>query len=671
LKRILIYSGTTEGRELSEILSSSGIECDVCVATQYGQQVMGQLPGINILCNRLDVDGMRKLYAENDYFAVVDATHPYATVVTKTIRESLENVEIPYMRLLRESEALNTDICEYENAAQCAEALLNTKGNILLTTGSKELSEVAKYEELRERIIARVIPSMESLQICNDSGLKGSQIIAIQGPFSKEMNIAQIRQFNITQLVTKLSGSTGGEDDKIAAAIECKVTVHGIKRPSEESDHAGLTLGEVLKEIGKITGMPVAKKKAEIFLIGIGCGDSEMMTGEASKAISKADVIFGAGRMLESVKRSVKKYPYYLAEDIIPVLRNMYENAGCLKAAVLLSGDTGFYSGCEKLKSELDGCDFAEVKIIPGISSIQALAARCGISWSDAVIISGHGAENSDWIRELAMSVRYNKKVFFITSGAGDINKAGEILKGSDIRKELDIYVGYNLSYPDEKVSKMTPEEMTGVNEKGLYAGVIVNKKAAGKVLTPHLKDSDFERDKVPMTKENIRKLSICQMELTKDSVVYDIGSGTGSIAVETALLSPGIRVYAIECKEEAVKLIGCNLKKHGLKNVEVIKAMAPEGLDELPKATHAFIGGSRGNLNAIIDKLRSINKDMRVVMNGVSLESIAAMNELVKNQDICNLSISQVSSSSIKMLGEYSMPDAGNPVYIFAFNLK
>lgn len=186
--------------------------------------------------------------------------------------------------------------------------------------------------------------------------------------------------------------------------------------------------------------------------------------------------------------------------------------------------------------------------------------------------------------------------------------------------------------------------------------------------LTPYLRDEDFIRDKIPMTKEEVRHISVCKLGLTEDAVVYDVGAGTGSIAVEIANLSAEIQVFAIETAPEAVSLIRKNVEKFGLFNVEVVEAIAPEGLEALPVPSHAFIGGSKGNLKAILDTLYAKNPQMRIVMNAVSLEAIVQMQQALSFFQVKDLDITQMSVSKAKELGDYHLMMANNPVYIYAF---
>ena len=184
------------------------------------------------------------------------------------------------------------------------------------------------------------------------------------------------------------------------------------------------------------------------------------------------------------------------------------------------------------------------------------------------------------------------------------------------------------------------------------------------------ISDEEFLRGDVPMTKENIRHLSVMKLGLTAGATVYDIGSGTGSVACEIASLGNGIRVYAIEKKEEACGLIKQNAAKFGLKNIEVIYGTAPEALEGLEPPTHAFIGGSSGNLKEIMTALSGSGSSVRVVINAVSLETIAEIQSVIREFPVSGLSLEQISVSRARELGNHHLMMAENPVLIAAFTL-
>ncbi len=673
MKTVLIFAGTTEGRELVEALVRSHVSCHACVATEYGSQLLKSNDYVTVHSGRLDEMGMRALYETISCDIVVDATHPYAQIVTETIKKSIEGTGISYLRLLRGNDVLAQGILSYDSIKDCVEGLKKTTGNILLTTGSKQLAEFTQDENLRKRLFARVLPGLESLELCYHAGLEGRQIIAMQGPFSSEMNEITIREYGIEHLVTKESGAAGGVDSKLEAAQRTGITVHVLKRPMEEEKsgkkNQGLSFAETVSSLEKLLEVSLSRGLLRIVLAGIGPGSGEMMTQEVKEAVLHADYLFGAQRMLDAIDSSAKKYPYYLKKDIVPFLEELSEKTyRDLNMVVLFSGDSGFYSGCKKLYEALKDKEQYDVKIMPGISSVATLAARLGIDWQDGRIISLHGIPKEEWIPMLREEVQTEEKIFLITSGVQDVQKIGQVLSDLEDKTKLTLHFGFQLSYPEEKILEPTCKECEDITEEGLYCGVIQNPFRKRRNLVPVLSDDWFERDKVPMTKEEIRKLSICQMRLKEGDVIYDIGSGTGSVSVQIASLSSSLRVFALECDPQATVLTRKNIEKATLSNVVVVETMAPDGLDALPKADACFIGGSRGNLGKILETLRAINPAMRVVMNAVSMDSICEMYGLLKSFVVRDLSITQISVTKTKEIGQYQMLNANNPVFLFAF---
>lgn len=186
--------------------------------------------------------------------------------------------------------------------------------------------------------------------------------------------------------------------------------------------------------------------------------------------------------------------------------------------------------------------------------------------------------------------------------------------------------------------------------------------------ITHGIKDDEFLRDDVPMTKEEVRAISICKLNLTENAVLYDIGSGTGSVAVEAASCSKNIKVYAVETNPLAVNLINKNRERFALPNIKVVEGMAPTVMGSLPVPTHAFIGGTKGNLKDILTTLYKKNNSMRIVMNAVSLESVSEMTMALKEFPVVDDEVIQVSISKAKKISSYHMMTANNPVFIFSF---
>lgn len=676
LKKILIFAGTTEGRRLSECLVEAGISHTLCVATEYGEHVLNPNPLVTVQQGRMAQEEIREFLFKENYEAVIDATHPYAEIVTRNIKEAVKELKdmgktISYLRLKREEEKMpeGGDLTFFETSRDCAMALKDTEGNILLTTGSKELSDFCVFEEIKNRLYVRVLPSMESLSACMEQGICGKQIIAMQGPFSALMNEAMIHQYHISYLVTKESGVSGGYGEKLEAARRAGIQVFVIGRPEGEE---GYSFFEVGRELEKICGQRIPfRGQMRIILAGIGMGSESGVTGEVREAIKEADILLGAERMLSRYQPKIEKHPFYQAEQIIPYLEGLQRETVLSEnrnIVILMSGDSGFYSGCRRLYEALDreirdGRLRAFLHIMPGVSSVSYLAACIGESYHDASVYSMHGKE----LCNLERKIKNSPKTFLLTSGVKDVNRLGKLLMEAELT-ECEVITGYQLSYEAQRIERHTPSECSKLREEGLYTCFVKNPCAEKRRLTHGIMDEAFIRDNVPMTKEEVREVAICKLRLLENAVVYDIGSGTGSVAVEIAGLSDEIQVYALEKKREAVSLIEKNKVKHGLQNITVIEGTAPEGLVGLPAATHAFIGGSGGRMKEILQSLYRLNPWMRIVISAVSLEIICEIWEVLSSFPVKGEEIVQLQVSRAREVGNYHLMQAENPIWLCSF---
>lgn len=239
--KILLFAGTGDGHDLALWLQKQQIPFTVSVATEYGETLLPA--GMDVHVGRMDTEAMAALMGEG-YTLVVDATHPYAVEVTRNIRSAAEAAGLPYLRLLRQSDG--EDLCHKADTMKAAaEMLLELPGNVLLTTGSKELNYFA-LPGLREWCFPRVLPMMDSLERCLSLGFPPKNIICMQGPFTKSMNVATLRQYHIATLVTKNTGSYGGFREKADAAREAGCALLVVERPVQEE---GLCMEEIQETI--------------------------------------------------------------------------------------------------------------------------------------------------------------------------------------------------------------------------------------------------------------------------------------------------------------------------------------------------------------------------------------------------------------------------------------
>ena len=248
MDKILLFGGTGEGRALAEWRVEQRIPHTVCVATEYGETLLPA--GAEARVGRMDRGEMEALMRAGGFSLAVDATHPYAVEVTENIQAAAEAAGLPRLRLLRQSGG--GDGClRAPDMAAAAELLKTLPGNVLLTTGSKELHHFA-VPGLAERCCPRVLPMADSLERCLALGFPPKNIICMQGPFSKELNAALLRQYRIKTLVTKDTGGCGGFREKVEAAKEAGCALLVVERPSAED---GLTLEQIQAEIARRTGV--------------------------------------------------------------------------------------------------------------------------------------------------------------------------------------------------------------------------------------------------------------------------------------------------------------------------------------------------------------------------------------------------------------------------------
>lgn len=697
--KVVIFGGTSEGRMLSECLCRNKIAHTLCVATDYGEEVLEPSEYAHVLQGRLDTQQMEDLIRREQCFVVVDATHPYAVEVSKNIRKACERTKMKYLRFLRDKKSVidvRSDVL-VSSATEAAAYLDGQEGAIFLTTGSKELPVFTAGVHKTERLFVRVLPSAAVVASCRELGLEGKQICAMQGPFSEEMNRALLQQTKAAWLVTKDTGITGGFPEKVRAARSLGVRLVIIRRPEESGfDYESVlqVLEAVLeqkiednelkgtKKVGleNKTAEPkvvmseaessnrkkheaddtqvCAQKKRTISCIGIGMGTLDTLTHEAAETIRNADILFGAKRILESVEHmpdllrdDQERVEEYRSAQIAEYLST---RPNLTRIVILMSGDVGFYSGARLVQ---DAFPDEKIDYYCGISSVVYFASKVPTAWQDAKLLSAHGRSLN-----LLNCVQRYPKIIMIVSGVEDVRAICQELVEAEMTY-VHVTVGTNLSYPEETVTSGTPEDFLQAETTGLHIMLLENPQA-NHIIVPGMSDETFVRGKVPMTKEEIRILSVAKLQLTEDSIVYDVGAGTGSVSMECARLCTNGTVYAVERNPEGIALIRENSKKLRLSNVKAIEGLAPEALMDLPAPTHAFIGGSAGNMGEILDVLRAKNPSVRIVINTIALESISEVMQLLKERGY-DADIVQISAAKSRVLGRYHMMTGLNPVYI------
>lgn len=680
--KILVFGGTTEGRVLAEYLRRYEIPHEVSVATEYGGEILAESGEENFLVGRKTAYEIGQVIEAGGFTIAVDATHPFATVVSEEIKKACKETGISYLRLKRntgheasDAVVFGNDRFVYADTLEDAVAeLAAVEGNVLLLTGSKDLKEIADSFPDKSRLFVRVLPNEESIGKCTEVGLSGRQIIAMQGPFSRQMNSATIREIHAEAILTKESGKAGGLDDKLIAAKECGIKAVVLRNPENMASSGGYSLNEILGILSRYTGLKIRQDKA-ITLAGMGPGGEDYHTRQLIKALAEADIIFGAETVIRNLrKRDVPAISEYKADKIFEYLE---ANEEFTRPLVLFSGDISLCSGARKATEYFREKGYA-VQRISGISSVTLFAQKLGLSLENVRIVSAHGRSCN-----VRGYVESGKEVIILASDAEHARSicrtASEVLKitceekngfirentwVSETNDEIRLIVGCDLGTDGEKILDITSNPELEEEICGKCLIYVSNPAAAVRPVVRGLTDDEIIRGKTPMTKEEVRALSMRKLSLPKNAVFWDIGAGTGSISLEAALLSPEIRVFAVEKDDEAIALLQENKEKFGADNMEIIQGMAPEALD-LPAPSHVFIGGSGGNMRQILDAVFAKNERAVVVINTVTAETFAEVMQCLPAFPGIEPDMIQVLVSRYKKAGRYHLAEALNPVYI------
>ncbi len=492
---IAVFSGTSEGRELSEKLSLSGYYVDVFVATDYGEKVINKNDFLHVNSGRLQERDIVNYLMEVKPAVVFDATHPHAKIITENIKNACEKTNSKYIRVSRElydvksfddlmAANIDYDFCKNNitvvKSIEEAKALLDKWTttvdikNIMLTTGVKELSYFADVS-YKDRLFARVLPGSESIAITEGLGFKSKNVIAMEGPFSVMMNKALIDQYNVSVLVTKNSGKRGGFIEKIKACYESNTEVIIIE-PDNENE-CGISVDEAIKlaesicinteyemtegvamHNGSVFGVKEISEPEKIKslkIVGAGICKEEYLTFKALTSIKEAELIIGAKRMVSFAKTLSKKAEFvveYTSKNVADIIKK----SNYKKIVYLVSGDSGFYSGAKGLADNISCDRDVSIEIIPGISSVSYMASKLGIPYSDMGIYSMHG-------RDFDINTIKNREengFFVLCTDYRDVCKITE----SELPMLFDIYVGKNFGMPDEKIYDCLQDDIDEVS---------------------------------------------------------------------------------------------------------------------------------------------------------------------------------------------------------------
>lgn len=391
-----------------------------------------------------------------------------------------------------------------------------------------------------------------------------------------------------------------------------------------------------------------------ITLIGMGAGTPETLTAQSLAALRRADWIFGAKRLLEQLPAGCTEHrkALYKAEEILAWIAQTKAET----PVVLYSGDTGFYSGAAGLLEQLR-IQGQEATVLPGISSVQLLAAALGRPWQDWKLASAHGCACDP-----VAACSAGQPVFFLTGGAETPDTLCAALVRAGLGKTA-VTVGEELGTAAQKITQGTAAEIAGQSFASL--SVLLVEAVPGPIRrTPGLPDEAFLRGEVPMTKQEIRAAALAKLGVQPEETLWDVGAGTGSVSVELALAAPRGRVYAVECEPDACTLIRKNREKFAAKNLILIEGRAPQALEALPAPDAVFIGGTKGGMAAVVDAVLAKNPHARICISAIALETLSAAIAALTAQGL-SAEVAQIAVSRTRPAGRLHLLTANNPIFL------
>lgn len=391
-----------------------------------------------------------------------------------------------------------------------------------------------------------------------------------------------------------------------------------------------------------------------VTLIGMGSGQPENLTLQGLAALRQADLILGARRLLAVLPAGCteNRAAAYRPDEVAELL----QTSGAENAVLVYSGDTGFYSGASSMMEKLEALG-VRARVLPGLSSIQLLAAALGRPWQGWNLVSAHG-RTCDPVAECMQG----KPTFFLTGGSEDPATLCAQLAAEGFG-DVQGVVGQCLGTPEEKLFRGSVKELAA----GRFNSLSVLLVEAAEVLprrAPGLPDEAFERGDVPMTKQEVRAAVLAKLAVRPEDILWDVGAGTGSVSVELALAAPRGRVYAVECRPEGCALIKANREKFRTRNLVLVEGLAPDALSDLPAPDAVFIGGSKGSLAAIVDAALDKNPDARICVSAIALETLSAAVAALTAKGR-TVQVSQIAVSRAKAVGGLHLMMAQNPIYL------
>ncbi len=408
--------------------------------------------------------------------------------------------------------------------------------------------------------------------------------------------------------------------------------------------------------------------RAAVSVVGIGDDGCRSLTSRAMDAIVRARVLVGGERQLAF-------FPEFRGERLVikggldALLARVAELAEEHTVCILASGDPLFFGVGARVIERLGR---EHVEVIPQPSSVQWAFARAGLAWDDAQVLSLHGRP----LTNVCSRLRGERKAALFTDRENTPQRiAAHLLSYGE--RGFSAWVLENLCGPGERVRAFAGDEalerLAEADDIGPLNVLLLVRYDAGVRPPPvlgYLPEAAFEKrmpKKGLITKREVRLLSIGALALRRDSIVWDVGAGSGSVGIEAARIASHGHVYAVEVDPEGVELCRENAKAHGADNLTVIAGLAPQALQALPTPDAVFIGGSKGSMREIVElALARLAAGGRLVVNAITLENAHECYAVLRERGLTpEVTLLQVSRA--EPLARYMRFEALNPIQIFA----
>lgn len=395
----------------------------------------------------------------------------------------------------------------------------------------------------------------------------------------------------------------------------------------------------------------------KIYLVGAGITGWEGFTSKALEIIKKADVLIGHQRHLDifSDFAGQKRVLGDLSE-LMDFLKQTNQ-----RVVMLSSGDPTFFGVSRFLLRNLPK---ERIEIFPNVTSMQYAFARIKEPWDDGIFVSVHGRGLHPAIDKIIAAEKACVLTDRINTPAAI---AAELIERG--AEGYEAWLCEDLGMSTEKFTKTSVRGLLEINASELNILILIRTYEPNLVHYPliGIDDDEFQTSKKLITKLEVRAVTLAKLQLQDDLVLWDIGAGSCSVSIEASNLMPNGRIFAVERNQQCISFINENLKKFCTRNIKLIEAYAPEGLEDLPDPDRVFIGGAGGQLDVIIDAVSArLRPEGVVVINAVTLDTLTRAVEFLEDHGF-TVEATCVNIAKTRSLTEYKMFEAQNPVYVIS----